>query len=306
MPVPFSNTNLSLSLSVDGRPPLPPGEFQSAGFRAISPGYFETMRIPIVRGRGVTDQDREGAPNVVVVNETLAATIFPGEDPIGQRMTIGYDDLSCEIVGIVGDVRFAGLDDTTPRAEMYTPYVQTPWPSLDIAVRTTGKPEAIAGAVRAAVQAVDPNLPIYDVHLMTERVADSLARQRLQAVLLGLFAAVALTLAALGIYSVLSYLVTQRTHEIGIRLAIGAQQRDVLGLVFREGFVLALVGLAIGLVGALALMRAMSSVLFGVSATDPVSYAVVAALLLVVAALASYVPARRATRVDPLVALKYE
>jgi predicted permease len=304
-PVPFGSSDMSLSLSVDGRPAPKAGNRISSSFRAISPGYFETMGIPVKSGRAFDERDRENAPSVMVVNETFARTVFPDEDPIGKRVTIGYDDQSCEIVGVVGDVRFAGLD-ATPLMEMYTPYEQTPWPLMSVVVRTTSDPTAVASGVRSRVQAIDPDLPLFDVVPMTDRLAGTLVSRRLQAILLGLFAAVALSLASLGIYSVLSFAVAHRTHEIGIRVAVGASRGDVIALVLKQGAWLALFGLGLGLLGALALASVMSSVVVGVSATDPLAYAIVAAALFCVAAVASYIPARRAARIDPIAALRHE
>ncbi len=304
-PLPYSQMNLSLSFSVEGRPPASPGQRTSAAWRTVGTDYFQTMKIPLLRGRAFTEKDVTGAPNAMIINDTFAKRFFPDEDPIGQHMTIGYNDTKGEIVGIVGDVKFAGLD-SEPSPEMYTPYAQTPWQSTSLIVRTTASPSDMAAAVRSQVQSLDKDMPVSSIKTMDQRLSESVARPRFNTLLLSLFAAVALILSAVGIYGVMSYSVSQRTHEIGIRMALGAQKGDVVKLVVRQGMVLAGIGLVIGVGGALLLSRLMASFLFGVSATDPLTFTGVSLVLALAAFLACYIPARRATKVDPMVALRYE
>jgi predicted permease len=247
----------------------------------------------------------------MIINEALARRYFPDEDPVGKRLIgnrlqlLGGDEVTREIVGVVADVRHFGLD-AEARPEMYFPYNQDPWPGTYVAVRAASDPAAMAAAIRNQVWAVDKDQPIYNVKVMGRRVAESTMQRRFNMLLLAVFASVALALAAVGVYGVMSYSVTQRTHEIGIRMALGAQPADVLKLVVSQGMALALVGVAAGLGAALALTRLMSSLLYGVSATDPVTFAVISLILTGVALVACAVPARRATKVDPMVALRYE
>ncbi|MCI0489552.1 MAG: ABC transporter permease [Blastocatellia bacterium] len=303
-PLPFSQSNMSLSFSIEGRPPASPGERTSANWRTISPDYFRTMRIPLLKGRAFTERDVQGSPYAIIINETMARLYFSGEDPISRRMTIGYDDITCEIVGIAGDVKL--LLDGEQKPEMYTPCQQTPWPSISLVIRTASDRPDVVAAVRNQVQSLDRELPVYSIKTMNERLADSIAQPRFNMLLLGLFAFIAVALATVGIYGVMSYSVSQRTHEMGVRMALGARAGDVLKLVLSQGMKLTLAGIAMGIVGAYGLTRIMSSFLFGVSDKDPTTFAAVSLLLIAVAALACYIPARRATRVDPMVALRYE
>ncbi|HEX8091589.1 MAG TPA: FtsX-like permease family protein, partial [Blastocatellia bacterium] len=244
------------------------------------------------------------------INDTMARRFWPDEDPIGQRISIGMstDDEEpalWEIVGIVGDVRHTSLD-AEPAPEMYVPHSQQSWPFLTLVIRTSSEPMAMAEAARAQVLALDKDQPVSSIRSMEGMVSASIAQPRFYLLLLGIFAALALVLAAVGVYGVLSYSVTQRLHEIGIRMALGARPLDVIRLVVGQGLMLSLIGVAIGLIGAYVFTRLMSSMLYGVSATDPVTFAALAALLMAVALLASYIPARRATKVDPMIALRYE
>jgi putative ABC transport system permease protein len=241
----------------------------------------------------------------MVINEAMARKAFADEDPIGKRLTIGYDDMTFEIVGVVGDIRFSSLR-TAPVPEMYTPFDQTPWSGFNLVVRTEGDPEAVAGLVRDQVWAIDRSIPVFALATMEQRISDSLARQRFSTVLIGLFAAVALVLSTVGIYAVLAYSVERRRREIGVRMALGAERRHVLGLVVGHGLQLALVGIAAGVVGAFGATRVMESMLFGVTATDPVAFVATAAALAAVALAACYIPARRASRIDPAIALRSE
>jgi putative ABC transport system permease protein len=274
-----------------------------------SDDYFQTMGIRLVRGRFFDAHDTGEAPGVAIIDEAMARKYWPGEDPLGKRITFEggrQNPRWREVVGVVGHVRNEGLEGES-RVQYYVPYAQrADSPNLFLAVRADGDPASLAPSVRGAIAGVDKDLPVYRVTTMERMVSDSLAQRRFSVFLLGVFAALALVLAVVGLYGVMSYAVAQRTHEFGLRMALGAQRRDILKMVVGQGLLLVGVGLAAGLLGALALTRVMSSLLYGVSATDPLTYAGIALLLAAVALLASYVPARRATRVDPMVALRYE
>ena len=307
--VPLSGNDFVLAFEIDGRPPLQPGVTQSTNYYSVSADYFKAMGIPLRRGRVFTERDIKDSPRVAVINETMAKKIFPDEDPIGKRITFDNRQKGnpewFEIVGIVGDVKQYGLDQTTTM-QTYEPYIQQTFPYMTLVVRTTGDPTNLNAAIRSEVLKLDKEQPTTNFKTLNEFFSISIAQQRFSVVLLGVFAVVALVLSAVGIYGVLSYAVTQRTHEIGIRVALGAGRRDVLRLVVGQGMLLTVIGVAGGLGAAFALTRLMASLLFGVTATDAVTFASVASLLLAVALLACYIPARRATKVDPLVALRYE
>jgi predicted permease len=288
-----------------------------AMLRVVTPGYFQTMRITLKRGRTFTEQDRAGTQKVMIINERLAREAFPGQDPIGKRIACcepepdGSPGLKL-VVGVVNDVLAMGLSQE-PYPEFYLPMAQSPkaaWHWLDqtmtLAVRTTGDPHAAASLMRQAVTAVDRTLPVYNIATMDDRITASLGPSQFSTMLLTAFGVLALLLAAIGVYGIISYGVTQRTQEIGIRLALGAQGHEVLGMIVRHGAVLAGVGLAVGLVTALALTRLLSTLLFQVSPTDPPTFAIGAVLLAMVALLAALLPAMRASRVDPVIALRYE
>jgi putative ABC transport system permease protein len=269
--------------------------------------------MQVIRGRLFNRLDDQDHPGVVIVNETFARRYFPDQNALGQRLKLSAPAriwqnqriISSEIVGIVRDVKSAGLNAEAAPA-YYVPATQAPLNAMTVLVRTGADPLALLPTLRGAVWALDPNQPIANVNTMEKIVSESIAQPRLSMLLMGLFGALALVLAAVGIYGLLSYSVTQRTQEMGIRLALGAQVWDVLKLVLTQGLILVVIGEALGLLGALALTRLMSSLLFGVSPTDATTFIVVAGLLVGVALLACYVPARRATKVDPLVALRYE
>lgn len=295
-----------LSFVVQGRPALPPGQGHSANHRVVSPGYFQTLGVPLLKGRLITDTDAEKSPMVAVIDEAFARRHFPDEDPIGRGLDIGNGtDGFYEIVGVVGNVHHAGLDADAD-ATMYVPFKQDVFGSMAVLVRTTGDPTAQTATVRQVVREIDRALPAYAITRLDEVVSESVAERRFSMLLLGLFALVALFLAAVGLYGVVAYAVSQRTQEIGLRMAIGAQRGDILRLVLGGGMKLAAVGTAIGIGAALLLASYIASLLFGVTTFDPVSYLATATVLLVVAALACYVPARRAMAVDPLVALRQE
>jgi len=304
-PLPLSENDYAFSFAVIGQPPPPPGQRQSASARFVSPDYFRAQGVPLRAGRVFNEADRAGAPNVLVVNEAFARRHLAGADPLGQRLRLGINGIEGEIVGVVGDIRGTSLA-TPAEPEYYVPAAVISSNDLTLVIRTATDPATLAPALRQVVAEMDKDLPLYDVRTMESLVARSVARQRFSMTLVGVFAVLALLLSAVGIFSVMSFLVAQRTHEIGIRMALGAQARDILSMVIRHGIGLTLVGVALGLAGAFALTRLMSGLLYEVSATDPFVYGGITALLAAVALLACYLPARRATKVDPLIALRYE
>jgi putative ABC transport system permease protein len=307
--LPLYRQGNSISVRLEGKPEPQPGQELIVVTRIVSPGYFDTMSIPLLAGRPISDQDSETSPNVVVISETMAKRFWPGEESIGKRLAAGRvrsDADWIQVVGIVKDVRQFELN-AEPRPQMYLSYRQADFfAPEDLVVRTDIEPASVAVTVRKAVWEIDKDQPVSNIRTMEDILADSIARQRFSMLLLGVFAGVALLLAAVGIYGVMSYSVAQRTHEIGIRMALGAQTGAVLKLAVGYGLKLVLAGVAVGLVAAFILTRLMSTLLFGVTPTDPATFALISLLLISVAALASYIPARRATKVDPLIALRYE
>lgn len=301
--LPLSGQPNDMPFTVVGRPATSSDQSFGADFRRVNVEYFKALRVPLTRGRNFTEQEMMQSAKVLVVSESLVNAVFPNEDPIGKRLQMMMGKEPWEIVGVVGDIRHRSLD-TPPYSTMYMPSYQTIWTNL--VIRTQGDPSALTAAVRKEVQAIDPDQPIAAVRTMEDWVDRAVAAPRYRTTLLALFAAVALVLASTGIYGVMSYSVAQRTHEIGVRMALGARQRDVLKLVVSHGMLLVLFGVALGLAGAFALTRVMSSLLFGVTAKDPLTFVAVAVVLVLTALLACYIPARRATKVDPLVALRYE
>jgi putative ABC transport system permease protein len=303
-------TRQLIGIEVKGRPPYEPGKEPAVDANFISPDYFQTMGIQLRTGRQFTSRDGAEAPRVVIINETLAHRFFPNENPIGHQLLMGA--FSGAIVGVVGDAYNRGLDrEVYP--EFYAPGIQHPKFAGNLlvvrAISSQNNPaglSSLAAAIRKQVREIDPNEPVNQIITMDERLSNSVAVRRFQMLLLGVFAAVALVIAAVGIYGVVSYAVSQRTHEIGIRMALGAQASDVLRMVIWRGVSLALIGVALGLAAALALTRVIKNLLFEVSTTDPATFALIALLLIGVSLIASYIPARRATRVDPLQALRHE
>ena len=311
--IPFAGGNSSASFAIQGRV-VPPGDPGPHGdIRIVAPGYFTAFGIPLKQGRIFTDDDRTGSQPVAVIDENLAREYWPNQNPIGQKIRNGKDWAT--IVGIVGHIRFNTLvgeeasgstSQSGSKGTYYYPLYQTEAPFGFLIAKSSGSAASAESAIREAVRAVDPNQPVSDMSSMDARIGESLGPQRFAASLLAVFAGLAILLASVGLYGLISYSVTQRTNEFGIRMALGAERGDVLRLVLKQGAKLALAGTAAGIVAGLVLMRAMQSVLYGVSAADPASFAGAAVLLLVIALLACYVPARRATRVDPMVALRYE
>jgi putative ABC transport system permease protein len=309
IPLPLSGDMFRISFETEGRP-IAKGDLPSADFFAISDGYFKTLGVSILKGRDFTVRDNKQAPGVIIVNQAFAQKFFPNEDALGKRIKPGIttdanEPAMREIVGVVSDVRNRNLSSEL-RAGYFVPVAQVPINQMTVVVRTTNDPHSLITAVQNEVHSMDKELPVYNVKTMDEYISATVAAPRFNTTLLVIFASVALVLTIVGLYGVMSYSVAQRTNEIGIRMALGAQTRDVLRLIVSQGFKLVLVGLGIGLIGAFALMRVISSLLFGVTTKDPLTFAAVAVLLAFVALLACYIPARRATRLDPLRALRYE
>jgi putative ABC transport system permease protein len=311
--LPLSGWYSDEAFRIEGQPPVEPGREPQTSIRVVNEGYFQAMRIPVRKGRAFAGSDGEQSPRVAVINETMARRYFAGEDPLGRRIHVRLlpdtepDDPRTwhEIVGVVGDVRHHGLA-RPPEPETYFPYRQDPVSMVCLAIRSPLEPKSLADAVRGAIWAVDGEQPVFAVMTYEQLAADSVAVRRISTQLLGSFAAVALLLAALGIYAVMAYAVAQRTQEVGVRVALGATARDVVGMVLGQGLRLAGLGSAIGLAASLALTRLLGSLLWGVSPTDPVSFATVLATIGAVAVLACVLPAFRAARVDPMAALRYE
>jgi putative ABC transport system permease protein len=305
LPLGGDTFNVGRSYIREGRPATPE-ESANAAYLVATPDYFRALQIPLVAGRAFTEQDTEQTPKVVVVNESMAQVLWPGESPLGKRITIWRDEkFPREIVGVVGDTKPSLDNEAGP--QMYVPYAQdSNWTGMSLVIRTNAEPTGLTAAVRSEIRSLDKGIPVFNAKTMNEVLAISVGPRRTPMLLLSAFAAVALLLAMIGIYGVTAYHVSQRTQEIGIRMALGAQMRDVLSLVLKGGMALALLGIGLGLVGAIALTRLMSSLLFGVKPTDMATFATVSLCLFVTALIACYLPARKATKVDPLVALRYE
>jgi predicted permease len=306
---PLSNNSSKAAIKIEGQP-APQGEERTAvGYHVIGPEHFDALKIPVLRGRPFTDQDRKGAKRVAIINDTAARRIWPDEEAIGKRiwLSIGWEKNDfAEIVGVVGDVKYRNVEQTV-EPDVYISYLQTveEAPSFVI-LRASGNPSALVAGLRREVLTLDKNVPLYDVKTLEERSRDATSRTRFTALLLGVFATMALLLSSIGIYGVMAYAVAGRTREIGIRMALGAQRADVLRLIMGDGIALTITGLVLGLAASLAATRILTSQLYGVDTTDPVTFAAVSLILAAVALAASYIPARRATRVDPMIALRHE
>jgi putative ABC transport system permease protein len=304
---PFTGLNNGTGVQIVGEPELPPAQALKTGVSVTDANYFQTMQIPVLRGRVYTQQETIEMRHVVVVNEAFVQKNFGGADPIGKRVSIAMKEPEepTEIIGVVANNKHLALDQSVePMA--FWPHAELAYPGMTILARTTGDPAALAPSVRGVIRSLDPQQPIGEISTMESLLSVSVARQRFSASLLTVFSILALVMAAVGIYGVMSYTVLQRTHEIGVRMALGAQRSDVLKLVLKTGIVLGVIGVAVGLAASFALTRLITTLLFEVAATDKTTFAVVAIVLFVVTLLACYVPARRATRVDPLKALRYE
>jgi putative ABC transport system permease protein len=305
--LPLGGANSSDAFLIEGAPEPPPGQENLGRYRVCTPDYFQTMGISILKGRGFSEQDKAGSTPVIIVNDTMARRFWPNGDAVGKRLRFsGPPERNpwMEIVGIAQDVKH---DLSLPViSDYYLPHAQDPWNAMVLVARTSAEPASVSDSIRQQVAAIDKDQPVFDVKTMREVRAISVALYSFGSATMGIFAVIALVLAAIGIYGVMAFAVTQRTQEIGIRMALGAHTRDVLKLIVKSGMWLAIIGACAGLAGAFAITRLMSSLLFGVSPTDLLTFGLVTAGLLMVALLACYIPARRATKVDPLVALRYE
>jgi putative ABC transport system permease protein len=295
---------------VEGRPITTPDKWPMVNYRAVSPNYFRAMGVPVVQGRAYTERDNSNAPPVMIINQQTAREIFPDENPVGKRITFGNVDQNqqpvwFEIVGVVANVRSLELREES-QSEIYFSSLQDNWVAMSLVVRSTVEPASLSAAVRQAVNEVDKSVPVSQVKTMDRVVSESITQPRFNLFLLVLFSTVAMLLSAAGIYGVTAYTVSQRTHELGIRIALGAQVGDVLKMILGQGMAVIGVGLVLGLVAAFGLMRLLRSLLFGVGENDPLTFAAITIVLLIVALIACYIPARRATKVDPLEALRAE
>jgi|HubBroStandDraft_6_1064221.scaffolds.fasta_scaffold29014_1 putative ABC transport system permease protein len=308
VPRPITDGQVNIGFGIEGNPPLSPGTSRTADFVSISPEYFQVMAIPLLAGRPFDQRDSDTAPRVAVINQQLARTYFPNQNPIGKFLTFGLPpegEVSRQIVGVVGDVRDVSLGQN-PGPMMYAPYTQATFWGANLVIKTTLNPESVANAVREQVHRIDKDLPITGIAQIPEEIEASAAQPKFRTVLLSLFAGMALILSAIGIFGVISYSVSCRTNEIGIRVALGATRANILQMILKETLILAATGLSVGIPAALAASHLLSHMLFNVSATDPLTLAAVVAILAAVAATAGYLPARRATKVDPIRALRYE
>ena len=297
-----------LGFVIEGRPPSQPGDDPpDAEHRVVSENYFRTMGIPLLRGRLFEQQDGPNAPQAIVINETFSNRYFPNEDPVGKRINLGdpQTDPWLAIVGVVRDTRHEGLSEE-PYSQMYAVHTQVPRRSLAMVVRTSGDPMSVVSAIRSRIAGMDRELPLSNMRTMEQILSESIMRPRFNMLLITIFAVVAMVLASVGIYGVISYSVSQRTHEIGVRIALGARPRDIFKMVLGQGMKLALTGVGAGIVAAFALTRVMVSLLYGVEATDPLTFVAISAVLTGIVIVASYIPARRATKVDPMISLRYE
>jgi putative ABC transport system permease protein len=306
--LPLSGSNWGRSLTVEGYPVLPVGQAPMIQHTVVTPGYFRTMEIPLLAGRDFTDADKKGAPDVTIIDERLAREYWPNDSPIGKRVRFGPPEDNepwHTVIGVVGAVRHQRMQEET-RKSVYLPHAKMPVNGLSLVARTSSDPKDFVAAIRREVAQLDPDLPVSEVATMEEVVAESIWQPRLYATLFAVFASGALILALIGIYGVMAFLVQTRTHEIGVRMALGASARDVFKLIVGRGMKLTAVGVVVGIGGAMALTRLMHSLLFNTSATDPITFILISVLLSLAAFFACYIPARRAAKVDPLVALRYE
>jgi len=325
--LPLGNNGWQTSFAIEGRPKPAPGDKPLMEACTVTPDYFRTMNIPLLRGRYFTEHDdrsfiagkdlsqlkTEGerllaGTNVIIIDEQFAKRYWPNEDAVGKHIRFGPDESaqSLEVVGVVGRVKMESLDDDSNRVQGYFAFSQMGFQGMTIIVKGQGDPNQLIASARNQVRSLDPDQPIYNIRTMDEIRGESTAPQRLNLTLLSIFAGIAFVLAIVGIYGVMSYAVTQRTHEIGIRMAIGAQPSDVFRMILGQGMMLTIIGMAAGLLGAFALTRLMATMLFSVKPTDPVTFGGVALLLFVIALIACYIPGRRATKVDPVNSLRYE
>jgi len=323
--LPLGNNGWQMGFSIEGQPPPPLDQRPLMESCLVTPDYFRTMNIPVLRGRVFDERDDRShlagkdlskmnederlmaGWTKIVIDEEFARRYWPNEDPVGKRIKQGRDDArALEVIGVVGRVKMEGLNQDSNRVQAYLPYLQVPADSMTVIVKGSSDPNQLISSIRGAVREIDPEQPIYSPRTMYEIRAESVASERLNLTLLSIFAGIALVLAIVGIYGVMSYSVTQRTHEIGIRMAIGARPRDVFAMVLGQGMKLALIGVAIGLLLAFGLTRLMATMLFGVEPTDVPTFAAISILLISVAVLACYLPGRRATKVEPTISLRYE
>jgi len=312
--MPLQGTNFGMPFTIAGKPVADPSARPGAGFQMVTPGFFETFAIQMAKGRAFTDQDTATSVRVAVVNETFVDRYLKGVDPLTQRVLVEQlipgvtklgPPIEWQIVGVFRNIHNGGIrSDGFP--EIDVPFAQSPWPQASMAVRTNSDPAEMSKSIAGAVHSVDPELALADVKTMDQIVSESLVGDRFTTALYVSFASVALLLAAIGIYGVMAFAVSQRTHEIGLRMALGASQDHVLGLILKEGVILAAIGLGVGLVGACFVGRAMRGLLYGVGTIDVAAFSVVAATLFAAALLACYLPANKASKVDPMVALRYE
>jgi predicted permease len=307
--LPLTGSGFGLTFAITGHPKPNANDEPRAQVRVATPGYFRAMGIPLLRGRGFTAQDRNGAPMALLISQEAARRYWPNEDPIGQTLETGWHQdgraFGGTIVGVVGDVRQFSLA-ARPSAHIYAALAQWPLDEMSVVMRSTTTPAATLGAARDVVRSLDPQLPVYEARPLEDIVRESIAERRFYALLLATFAALALVLAAVGIYGVIAYAVQQRRRELGIRIALGASREKVIGMVIRQALTLTLIGVAAGLMTAVALMRVLQGQLFSVTTTDPLTFVMVAMILVGVALLACLVPARRALAVDPASAMRAE
>ena len=305
MTLPLTGAFESTDIILPGAESRSDAERPESDYTTVTPDYFLTMQIPLLKGRQFSSQDRKDTPAVIIVNDAFAQRLWPNENPLGKRFTVGFEKEPREIVGVVGNIKQTTLDAQT-RPAMYMPHLQAPSAVMTLLVRTTGEPLGLMSNVREQLRAIDKDVPVAHIQTMEQVFSASVAQQRFSMLIVGLFAGLALILATVGIYGVMAYSVTQRSHEIGVRMALGARTSQVLRMILKDGMALALIGVAIGLAAAFGLTRLMRALLFGVTPTDAITLIVVPLTLLGVALVACYIPARRATKVDPLVALRYE